>query len=83
MITKRSFFRKLAQAAGIVALAPQLAFRLRPKLPEAPKSQVLLWQTSRGDYCVSDSFEKAMREGFDSRRNFHSEIPSFLDFTES
>lgn len=30
---RRSFFKSLAQAAAIVALAPQLAFRVKPAPP--------------------------------------------------
>lgn len=30
---RRSFFQSLAKAAAIVALAPQLAFRVKPDLP--------------------------------------------------
>lgn len=30
---RRGFFQSLAKAAAIVALAPQLAFRVRPEMP--------------------------------------------------
>lgn len=33
MNSRRGFFRSLAQTAAIIALAPQLAFRVRPEVP--------------------------------------------------
>lgn len=40
---RRGFFQSLARAAAIVALAPQLAFRTRPDLPNVSEPNPL-WE---------------------------------------
>lgn len=36
MVNRRSFFQKIATAVAVLALAPQIAFRQKLALPEAP-----------------------------------------------
>lgn len=65
---RRAFFQSLAKAAAIVALAPQLAFRVKPEIPQAPKELVAFWcQTTRLARSYDDDYikalEHAMRQG--------------------
>lgn len=46
---RRSFFKRLATAAAIVALAPQLCFRQRLQLPDASNLELLPWQDHFGN----------------------------------
>ena len=62
-MNRRSFFRGIAQAAAIVALAPQLAFRVRALSIAAPipaqVSQVLrqLWyESSEIEMCCTTEY---------------------------
>lgn len=53
-MNRRSFFRSLARAAGIVALAPQLAFRVKPLQVEAPAP--FWFQEDRASMLVDDNY---------------------------
>lgn len=70
---RRSFFRALARAAGIIALAPQLAFR--PKW--GPVIQPFWTQTKRMSRTVDDAYLKKMAELESRAFTFQ---PSWQDF---
>ena len=55
---RRSFFTALAKAAAIVALAPQLAFRVKPIEIAAPKIDLdsFWYQTERWSACYSKGY---------------------------
>ena len=63
---RRSFFSSIARAAAIVALAPQLAFRVKPAMPVAvpqPQNHEMVgywYETSRHSECYSDEYIAAM-----------------------
>lgn len=66
---RRSFFKSLARAAAIVALAPQIAFGIKPEwkhctygLDVGDKSfTVAFWyQTSRRTACIDAEYVKAL-----------------------
>lgn len=63
-MNRRSFFQSLARAAATVALAPQLAFRVKPlpiKAPEPQQIMVSYWmETSRHSMCYDNAYLEAM-----------------------
>jgi hypothetical protein len=66
---RRSFFQSLAKAAAIVALAPQLAFRVKPVVVEISHPAEVVtevatyWtQTTRGVAFYSDGYREAMKK---------------------
>jgi len=68
-VKRRSFFTSLAKAAAIIALAPQLAFRVKPiewtRSDEGIMKTVAFWnQTERYTACVDAAYEKAMAKVF-------------------
>ena len=64
MTGRRSFFKRLAQAAAIVALAPQLCFRTKPETFSLPKPKVVpFWvQTTRSATCISVGYREQLAE---------------------
>ena len=61
---RRKFFQRIAQAAAVVALAPQIAFRQKPLLPKVEPQPALVsfWnQTERASTCYSAEYESALK----------------------
>jgi hypothetical protein len=67
---RRSFFQSIARAAAIVALAPQLAFRVKPVVAEISHpvevtEVATYWtQTTRVVALYSEGYREAMRKQF-------------------
>lgn len=67
MNSRRRFFKSLVKAAAIVALAPQIAFRVKPlsvAVEAVPKVETVtpFWlQTTRYSSCVDDEYLKMYR----------------------
>lgn len=55
----------MAGALGIIALAPQIAFRVPAVKIVAPSAPIAFWlQTTRASRCVDEEYKKALAEIF-------------------
>lgn len=64
MKTRRGFFQSLAKAAAIIALAPQIAFRVKPE-EIAVRDIVPFWcETERYTLCYSEDYLNWFNERF-------------------
>lgn len=76
-MNRRSFFRSLSKAAAIVALAPQLAFRSKPQLPEIQHLETFWYQEERASMRMNEK-NKAFFAQFEAKAMLFP--PSIQDF---
>lgn len=64
MNTRRSFFRRIGAIVAAVALAPEIAFRVKlPKVSPEPvnwKDVPFWYQETRTSFCYSDEYKRFM-----------------------
>lgn len=63
MNTRRSFFKKIATAIAIVALAPEIAFRTKIAPTQAALEPVLFWiETKRVSRFTSKGYDEMIKQ---------------------
>lgn len=72
-MTKRSFFKSLMGAVAAVALAPEIAFGVRLKMPEAPKDNIWwLWvDGNNSHWLLTEDYVERWKHAEIELRNAH------------
>lgn len=71
MNSRRGFFKSLAKAAAVVALAPQIAFRVRP---EVPRVEYFWYETERSTMIVDQEYSMMMTKMAEFQRKWVEEF---------
>ena len=87
MNTRRGFFKSLAKAAAIIALAPQIAFRVRPEvvgldLAEFHQHFVQIWAARGNDGNIDILTDRTTADRFVRAYNKYYQIQPYSKFQQ-